>query len=320
MLNGELDRAVVTAGEALEIAERLELDDIRVHAMTTLGSTRGFARDLGGLELIEQSLALALELNNAEAIVRGYKNLSSHLFDFGELDRSAALLLEAETAAARFGDAFNLRWFAVEGVLLLYHHGRWDEALRIADDFLAEVESGTPHYMEAAAREMRSPMLLARGDVAGALSESTRALEFGRGSGQAQVLMPALAVHVCALAAAGKIDEAGAVADELLAAASPAHGPTSWASEIAPVLHALEDHTPWEAGALAVASGDFERAAETYATVGSLPHEAAARMLTGRREHVERALAFYESVGATRFVREAEDLLGPSAEVGRTSG
>jgi len=58
--------------------------------------------------------------------------------------------------------------------------------------------------------------------------------------------------------------------------------------------------------------------------MGSLPDEALARLraaevsaAAGRRaeadEHLQRALAFYRSVGATRYIREGEALLAASA-------
>ncbi|MGB2952081.1 MAG: hypothetical protein WBB74_01670, partial [Gaiellaceae bacterium] len=340
MLNAELDRALETAGQSLEIAEQLGLDDIRAHALNTIGVSRAGGRDRGGLAQLEQSLTLSLELNHAENIIRGYKNLGSILFDFGELERVAELTAQAEAAAARFGDTFNLRWFEVEQAVLRYLEGRWDEALQTAEAFLAEVEGGSPHYMEAPCRDIRALMLLARGDVSAALADTDKAVEFGHSSGEPQVLLPALAGYTCALVAAGRVDEAGEVADELLAAVR-AEVPTSWASDVAVALRELgrgpelvarfaelENPTPWEAGATAVASGDFSRAIDIYAAVGARPHEAEARLLAGKlaadgdadaREQIERALAFYRSVRAVPYIREAEQLLEVRAEAGRSS-
>ena len=72
--------------------------------------------------------------------------------------------------------------------------------------------------------------------------------------------------------------------------------------------------------ALALASEDCEAAAERYAEIGSLPDEAYARLRAAERlvgegngaeadVQLQRALAFWRSVGATRYIREGETLL-----------
>ena len=84
-------------------------------------------------------------------------------------------------------------------------------------------------------------------------------------------------------------------------------------------LEALEDEagrTLWTEPARAVALEHYVRAADLYAQIGSLPDEAHARLRAGQagdREQLERALGFYRSVGATRYIREGEALLAASA-------
>jgi hypothetical protein len=69
---------------------------------------------------------------------------------------------------------------------------------------------------------------------------------------------------------------------------------------------------------------EFERAAETFAEIGSVPDEAEARRRAGRRisaagraeeaeAQLERARAFYRSVGAARQLARAEQPLADSA-------
>ena len=47
--------------------------------------------------------------------------------------------------------------------------GHWDDALRSADDFIAECEAGSPHYLEPAMRDTRGLIRLALDDVRMAL-------------------------------------------------------------------------------------------------------------------------------------------------------
>ena len=70
--------------------------------------------------------------------------------------------------------------------------------------------------------------------------------------------------------------------------------------------------------ARAYAEGDFETAAATYARIGSRPDAAYAnlRLAASRRDAdapLEEALAFYRSVGATRYIREGEALLAAAS-------
>ena len=75
--------------------------------------------------------------------------------------------------------------------------------------------------------------------------------------------------------------------------------------------------TRWLEAGLAYASDAFSEAADTLGDMGSRPDEAFVRLRAaealveaGRRAEanvqLERALAFYRSVGATAYVREAE--------------
>jgi hypothetical protein len=82
--------------------------------------------------------------------------------------------------------------------------------------------------------------------------------------------------------------------------------------------------TRWLDAAGTYASGAFEEAADVYAEIGSVPDEAFARLraaealvAAGRRPEadaqLQQALAFYRSVGATVYIREAESLFAVSA-------
>ena len=78
--------------------------------------------------------------------------------------------------------------------------------------------------------------------------------------------------------------------------------------------------TPWLEAGLHIARDDWVRAPDVMAAIGGLPETAFARLQAGRqlRERyrraeaeiqLEQALGFFRRVGATAYVREAEDLL-----------
>jgi hypothetical protein len=72
-------------------------------------------------------------------------------------------------------------------------------------------------------------------------------------------------------------------------------------------------HTPWGEVGVAVLDGRLSDAAATLHEIGDVANEAYARLQSGEPAQVERALAFYRSVGATRYVEQAEGLLAASA-------
>jgi hypothetical protein len=242
--------------------------------------------------------------------------------------------------AERFGITGWLRHLRAEQVLEYYWRGRWGLALRQANEFIAESETSSRHYMESVCRLARGRIRLARGDLPAALEDADKQLAFARMAIDPQTLHPALAFRARVALVTGDPDQAGAYAKELLAMlveqAEP-HGVAEWSADLAAALVGLgrdsdlrelaamkEGPTPWLEAAAAFAGSDFERAADRYAEIGSLPDEAFARLraaeqllATGQRAEgnmqLQRAVAFYRKARATAYLRQAEALLAASA-------
>jgi hypothetical protein len=81
---------------------------------------------------------------------------------------------------------------------------------------------------------------------------------------------------------------------------------------------------PWVSAARSFAAGDLRAAADVCSAMGAVTEEARDRLWLAealidqnRRAEadveLQRALAFYRSVGATRYIREAEGLRAASA-------
>jgi tetratricopeptide (TPR) repeat protein len=333
-LAGANQEAIRLGREALAMAEELELDEIRSHALNNIGISRIANGDRGGLDDVEQSLAIAVAINSPES-VRAYGNLASMLEDLGELERASAMVAEGRRLGERFGMGEARGWLRAEAVRPLYFRGEWDAAARQFDELIAEFEEDS-YWMEAPCRWMRGRVRLARGDLEGAQDDADRALELARVAKDPQILWPALAF---AARAFNETDprQADALAAELLSEwrslGWPQTAESDWPSDIGFVLPLVsrggellegaaetQNHTPWFEAAVACASGDFGGAADVYAVIGALPDEASARLRAAEvlvRENrraeadveLNRALAFWRSVGATTYVREAEALL-----------
>jgi tetratricopeptide (TPR) repeat protein len=339
MIKGRPEEAIEVGRQALAMAEALGLDQERAQVLDYIGAARVFGGDPGGVADLEQAVAIAVQANLPDSTV-ACGNLGSMLITLGDLARGFELQAKGRQAAERFGMAGELRWLRAEQVSQNYWQGRWDAALAGADQFIAEAEAGSPHFMEPTCRLVRGLIRLARGDPPGALADATAAAEFATRLGDVEAVLPTLAFHAYALLANHRVQEAGARASELLAkltqtgalATSP-----DWSGQLAVVLYVLGRGdellepaasapipTPWQQAATAIAAGRFEEAADRYAEIGSLPDEAFARLRTaeqllgaGRQAEgtaqLQRAMAFYRQVGAAGYLREADALVAASA-------
>jgi class 3 adenylate cyclase/tetratricopeptide (TPR) repeat protein len=340
MLAGEQDDAIRLGREALTMAAELGNDEIRSHALNNMGIARVGLGDEGGLDDLEQSIAIAVAANSPES-VRSYGNLSSILLDLGQMERAFAMNREGRLAAERFGIADPLRWLTAEAIWQPYFEGRWDDALQKLDEQLADFATD-PYWMEAPCRWLRGRIRLAQGDLAGAREDAERGIELARDAKDPQILWPALAFGARALSTT-EPRRADELAEEVLSEwrasdFSISGSDSEWVSDLVVALpalgrqeeflesvsHAEKVSTPWRKAAAAYASGDFSRAAEVYAGIGARPEEAYARLRAaeslvddGRRAEadaeLQSALSFWRSVGAAAYVREGEALLAEAA-------
>jgi tetratricopeptide (TPR) repeat protein len=321
------------------MAEALGLDELRARTLNTIGSARVLSGDRGGLADLEQSVTLAAQFNSPYTPPH-YANLANTVIALGDLDRGFELQASGREAAERFGSTRNLRWFRAERSFQDYWQGHWEAALDGADQFLAETEAGSPHFMEGTCRLVRGLIRLARGELPGALADAASAVELADQMGDPEALLPALAFHARALLANGHLEQASAQADQLLVDLAErgmrATNP-DWSGQLAVVLQPLgrgaelvalagtvARPTPWLQAATAIARGHFNRAADIYAAIGSLPDKAYVhlraaeqQLSTGRtaeaKAQLQQALAFYRQVAATGYLRQADELVATSA-------
>jgi len=339
MLAGRSAEAISVGGEALAMAEELGLDELRAHALNNIAIAKANGGDLSGLGDLRESIDITLALNSPEAY-RGLNNLASLTCSLGDQRRGEELHREALGVAERFGLAGPTIWLRAELVVDAYFAGRWDEAVDTADALIEQSEQGTRHYMEQACRLVRSVIRLGRGDVAGAIDDASTGLELAEGIKDPQVLHPARALAARVLLAVGHREDASAQIDRLLVDVADegvhelAH---SWTVDLVVVMAGLGREqqfleraptlaapTRWLDAATLWAEGEYMEAAAVLDEIGALPLSAEARLLAattlieaGRRreadEQLRQALAFFRSVGATRYSREAEALLAAAS-------
>ncbi|MEX2614309.1 MAG: hypothetical protein WD380_12090, partial [Gaiellaceae bacterium] len=331
-VSGEPETGMRIAEEALEMAESLGLDELSAHALATIGTAKTVVNDPTGLADLERALEIALEINSpiAYAIVNNLAVAASDDGDGGLL-RAEELYAEAARLAERFGDGQGLRFFRGSMVWLDWVRGRWDDALENANRFVADCDAGSPHVDEGYVRLNRASIRLGRGDVEGALADHTRARALAR-EAYPDVVAAVAAVSAGNYAELGRWDDARQLVHELIPVIRAHPDAAGWESMVAPYAEhlgvreelreivAAAPSNAWNDASLLSLDLDFCGAAEIFAAMPSRTLEAwqqrsagAHLIEAGRRAEgeveLQKALAFYRSVGATFFTKRAEDLL-----------
>ena len=338
-LAGEVDEPIRIGSEALAIAEELALGGVQAHALNNIAIAKGNRGDVGeSVADLERSIEIALSINSPEA-ARGYNNLSVMVWFAGDARRSHELRDETVRIAERLGAASMHRY--ARSVLPLYRHavGRWEEAVGLADEIVAECERDS-FYGEGFARRARALIRLARDDRAGALDDARRGLDIARRAKDPQILLPALAVGIrvnLELELREEAEQAGAAEFVRELSRHPVSSGIEWvpivspvaarvgglAGEIRTVLEPYRDN-PWVDAGLAILDERFSDAAARLRAIGDAANEADARLRAAEQHaaagrpaeasaELDRALASYRSVGATRYIRHSEALLAASA-------
>jgi tetratricopeptide (TPR) repeat protein len=332
-LAGDGEEATRIGQQALRMAEAVGLDELRAHALNNVGIGKMQLGDTSGIADLERSVEISLAARSPEA-GRALNNLGAALAAFGDLRRSVHCYGEATRVGEDLGAMLTARFSRAMRVGGLMATGDWNEGLRRADEHVAEIEAGAPSYAEAGVRRFRAKARFARGDVRGALDELARMLEVARQARDPQVFVPALATAARMYTELGRYEEARPLAEELL---RELKGKTEWrvldltwvaerlgcAGELRAFLEALP-YPKWRRACLAILDRDFEAAADVLHEMGALEFEAEARLRAaerlvpeGRRaeadDQLQRSLAFWRSVGATRYIAEGEALLAASA-------
>jgi predicted ATPase/class 3 adenylate cyclase len=321
------------AQEAFAVAEGLGLGDLRARLLSTIGTGKVALGEFAGFEDMERSIAVAEEAGAYLELVRAHSNYGAMLANTGDIRAAAERHRHTLALARRYGIARLIRWVRASLISSEWSLGNWDDALAAANAFIAEVEAGSPFYQESQVRWTRADIRLSRGDLDGALEDGSRALAHSRALGDPQALHLGLCSAAFLHARVGNMRQAAALVDEVLGIARTGAGekvvfwhalafPLAALGRGAELVEAADaDRRPslWGEAARAFAAGDPAGAAELSAEIGSLPWEAYCRVRAGERllaegrtgeaeAQLQRALAFYRSVGATRDVEEIERL------------
>ena len=332
LFTGRMDDARRDLPVALELAEKLGLDEVRAAALTTIGVLQLHDGEIDGARASCEAAA-TIAPPGSGALMRALANRAvvdaiegGHPDDFLHWNRLAA------DAAARAGDSANLRWTEAQLIPWLYVDGRWDELLTRSAAFLAE----GPHYLSQSIQIYQAIVSAARGHAerARALRAEVLAATSDRDDLQQQI------GNRMQLAWVSLLLEDDELAVELVAGTAPlvsriAHRAPGVSADVTVTqirtglgarwleLHAGHADTNRVVAARLLLEGRCVEAAERYASI-SREEEAVARLEAARQlraagrdaeadAQLERGLAFFRAVGATRVIQQAERPLRAAA-------
>jgi class 3 adenylate cyclase/tetratricopeptide (TPR) repeat protein len=335
MLAAETAAALEVGTEALAMAETFGLDELRAETLITVGTGLAYEGQRRGIEKIKEGLQVSLASNSLHATMRAYHNLSATTWH-NDLVESGRYSEEAGRAARRMGGDLAARYSDAMGVANQYWRGNWDKSRLLAADFMANSEAGYPPHGEDTVLEIRARMLHARGDDEQAAPELARAVSLALASRSPDNWVPVLVCAAKISLELGRRDEAERYVIDVLE--DPSHTSLNMstvelatlttelgrADELRRLLEASPRSTLYHDATQAVLDGDHVRAADLLDQIGDVTEGAEMRLRAarafaagGRRAEadvqLQAALAFFRSVGATRYVREAEALLAEAS-------
>ena len=312
-INGDSERGLALAEQAVADARAVGDVEIEAHALNSLGVAQDVAcRYNDAIASTSKALELALEVGSNDAS-RCLINLASFEFGLGLLEDSNARFRDVLVLARRSEAKMVEDWVVRENAISAYYLGRWQEALEGIDTFGALLADDA-HIMDIPLAFAHVAIIHERDGVV-LEDELTWGVERARVIGDPQVIQPMLAESALVLARAGRHQEARALLNELTGIAvgpramflgSALSAALAWAA-IGGTLPRELTLGPgrWDDAARLVRDGDLTAAADLLAEMGARGHEAWARILAAQllsRSEPDEARAQLDH--ATEFLRD----------------
>ncbi len=160
------------------MATELGLDELRAHALTTIGMAKNDVDFGSGIADMERALEIALA-SDAPVASTIVNNLAVYAIFAGDFRRTDELYAEAMRLAERYGDAASVRFVRGNLFCLDFFLGRWDRALESSGHVHRRMRGGiAAHARVHGARSAFGTLARPRGQDA-ALREQLQSFEHG---------------------------------------------------------------------------------------------------------------------------------------------
>ena len=149
MLRDNPDESVEIGQLALAMAEQVGAEDVAVHALNTVGTSRSCRGDASGLELVRESLERARAAGLDWDVARAYNNLQS-AYVVTYLPAEAGRCFDEGVPVATRGELRSWeQCMRSDHATTLVQAGRWDDAVEHARMVLAHVGTANVHRISA---------------------------------------------------------------------------------------------------------------------------------------------------------------------------
>jgi hypothetical protein len=230
------------------------------------------------------------------------------------------------------------RWLLTEIANDQMVAGKWEEARQIVDELIPGFEEA-PFWIEPQTRVCRARMLIAEGAVEAAVVDADRAVAAVQGNSAFQGLCNPLAFRARLHAELGETKDAARVTAEVVDAWEETRSAyveawvldvwfAAWSAgeeaRLTAAVAAFPIAVPWLDVVAAFIERDFGKAAARLESMAAISDAALARLWAGEwlveegrhadaAVQLERALPFWRSVGARRYLRRCESLLAAAS-------
>ena len=327
----EYERAEQELAAASELLPAHGSNELRATVLTTQGVVAMWDGDLDEARRLTDA-AISVAPIGSSSRFRAVANRAMFEWAEGDLEAQEPLQAAAVEEAERAGDLPNLRWLVWTNILNASLFGRWDEALRQAGEQIAL----GPHYTLDSLLNLEAYLLAARDQLGAARACRDEALAVTEKIPDAQSAIPGLFDAAWASLVIGEEDVARRLADRVYPLALGIRHRTpgvdaknsvlvirTGGAERWHAIHQRDAKTRRVRAALLLLEGRVVEAADAWALVS--PHDEAVARLEAARQlaaagrmreadvQLERGLAFFRAVGATKVVRDAEGLLSAAS-------
>jgi hypothetical protein len=210
VLGRQAEESLVWSGKALELGEKLGLPAVITRAYQNLGMARCSLGDLDGMDDLRKGLQVASSSKLSWNTSTAYVNLSFFLWLTEGPASALATHRECIDFCNRRGLATSASWTIAETCWFLFDLGEWNELLdvveRVADLDIQMVVSAIAYGAMVRAY---------RGEWEGLAAMEEDFVARARSIGDPQVLVPALGSAVVIEHAAGRLDSAMRLVQEL---------------------------------------------------------------------------------------------------------
>ena len=205
MLNDRMEEAIHWGEKAIAAATEFDNLDARVHALNNVGTAKAFRGDASGVDLLRESLRLAIENDFHEHAARVYTNLSEYAVEFRQLELAEDIMSEGIAFDTRHDLDSWTHYLVGRQAQLRLEQGRLQDAAIIADGVMRLPKLTMLMKLPALTVLARARLRLGEDDAPERLAEAlAQAIEVD----EVQYIVPARLGRVEAAWQAGDVDAA----------------------------------------------------------------------------------------------------------------